>query len=227
VSKKKANHGDEPIMDLILAITSTSWDKDYRIRKKSNRKKYRAALKKLVTKGFIRTHAFINNWLLELFESGEISTLTFHDIIEKLPWSWDKTSEYFDSLEETGMVQYSWDSLGRKTCTLITDVKGRIRQVENMICFYKKYEDHFQMSFFDARKDCFNYHEKLTEWFSKSKELNKISTTVTPVPSSKMDKFIYNLVNLICRSKKEELESELLHFLKQKPLLIYSLERKC
>ncbi len=222
--KKKVNHGNDPIVNLVMAVSHVLVDNDYRIRKKKNKKLYRLALKETVAKGFIRTHAFIINWLLELFELGEISPITFHDIKEKLPWSWDKTREYFDSLEEINIAQYSRDSCGRKTCTLVIDGKYKAKQVENLTCYYKKSECS-QLSITDVRKEYLNYYGKLYEWFSKNAEIDKISSKVTQAASNKTDKFTLDLVNIIGKAKKNGLESDLLQFLKENPLLIYSLER--
>ena len=145
--------------------------------------------------------------------------------MEKLPWSWDKTREYLDSLEEIDIVQYSRDSCGRKICTLVTDGKNRARQVENLICYYKKSEEYSQMSFTDVRRDYLDYYGKLYEWLSKKTETEKMSSKVTQAASNKTDKFIWDLVKIIGKAKKNGLESDLLQFLKENPLLIYSLER--
>ena len=224
--KKKVNHGIDPIVNLVMAVSHILVDNDFRIRKKENKKLYRSALKETVAKGFIRTHAFVTNWLLELYELGEISPVTFHDIMEKLPWAWDKTREYFDSLEDIDiMQQYSRDSRGRKTCTLVIDGKNKARQVENLTCYYKKYEEESQKSFNDVRKEYLKYYGKLYEWFSKNAETEKISSKVKQVTNSKIDKFISNIVTIIGKAKKKELGFNLMQFLKQNPLLIYSLER--
>ena len=223
--KKKVNHGMDPIVNLVMAVSHILVDNDFRIRKKENKKLYRSALKETVAKGFIRTHAFITNWLLELYKLGEISPVTFHYMIDKLPWAWDTTQEYFDSLEEIDVVQYSRDSCGRKTCTLVIDGKYKARQVENLTCFYKKYEEESQKSFIDIRKEYLKYYGKLYEWFSKNAETEKISSKVTQVTNNKTDKFISNIVTIIGKSKKKELGFNLMQFLKQNPLLIYSLER--
>jgi len=219
------NHGIDPTVNLVMMVSHILVDNDFRIRKKENKKLYRSALKETVTKGFIRTHAFIINWLLELYELGEISPVTFHNIMEKLPWSWDKTREYFDSLEENNIIQYSRDSCGRKTCTLVIKGKNKTRQVENLTNFYKKYEEKSQIPFNDVRNEYLNYYGKLYEWFSKKTEMGKMSSKVKQATSDKTDKFISNIVAIIGKSKKKELESDLLQFLKENPLLIYSLER--
>jgi len=223
--KKKVNQSNDPIVKLVMTVSHVLVDNDFRIRKKENRKLFRSALKETVAKGFIRTHAFVNNWLLDLFELGEISPATFHDIMKEMPWSWDKTREYIDSLEEIDIVQYSRDSRGRKTCTLVMDGKHKVRQVENLICYYKKSEEHSQMSFIDVRRDYLDYYGKLSEWFSKKTETEKMALKVTQAASNKTDKFIWDLVKIIGKAKKKGLETDLLQFLKENPLLIYSLER--
>lgn len=195
------NQSNDPIVKLVMAVSHVLVDNDFRIRKKENRKLFRSALKETLSKGFIRTHAFVNNWLLELFELGEISPATFHDIMKELPWSWDKTREYFDSLEEIDIIWYSRDSCGRKSCTLVIDGKYTARQVENLICCYKKYEENSKMSFTDVRKEYLNYYGKLYERFSKNAETEKMSSKVNQATSNKIDKFIFDLINILGKEK--------------------------
>ncbi len=222
---KKRNHKNDPIVTLNLALATILVDNDFRIRKNKNKKLYRTTIKEFAAKGFIRTHAFITNWLFELFEYGEITSLTFHEIMEKLPWSWDKTREYFDYLEEIGIVQYSRDSSGRKVCILTVDEDYKARQVENLVYLYKKYGAHSQVTISDARKEYLRYNKKLNEWQCKNKKVEKMSTEITQATSSKIDKFIFDVTNIISIAEKNELELNLLTFLKKNPLLIYSLKR--
>ena len=127
--------------------------------------------------------------------------------------------------QEIDIIQYSRDSCGRKTCTLIIEGKHKARQVENLTCYYKKYEEKSRIPFNDVRKEYLNYYGKLYVWFNKNTETEKMSSKVTQATSSKIEEFISNIVANIGKSKKKELGFNLMQFLKQNPLLIYSLER--
>lgn len=223
--KKKVNLQNNPTIALNGAIATILIDNDFRIRKKKNRKLYRLTIKEIVAKGYIRTHAFATNWLMGLFEYGEITSLTFHEIMEKLPWSWDKTREYFDSLEEIGIVQFSRDSFGRKICILTIDKEIRSKQVENLVNLYKKNETHSRVTFSEARKEYLKYYEKLNEWYCKNANVGKMSSKVTQTISNKVDKFIFDVTNIISKAREKELRINLLKFLKRNPLLIHSLKR--
>ncbi len=223
--KNSVENNSDPIRTLNGAIVEILADDDIRIRKKKNIVRYKLVLEEVIAKGFIRTHAIVTNWLLELFEYGELRSLTFHELMEKLPWSWDKTREYFDSLEEIGIVQYSRDSQGRKICILTIDNKYRVRQIKNLLEFYKRNGIDSRITISEVRKEYTKYGRKLNEWFCKKHDVKKLSTKITQASSSTVEKFIHNIFNIINRSEEKELKVNLLVFLKENPLLIHSLKR--
>ncbi len=223
--KNNVENNSDPIRILNGAIIEILTDDDIRIRKKKNIVRYKLALEEVVAKGFIRTHAIVTNWLLELFKYGELRSLTFHELKEKLPWSWDKTREYFDSLEEISIVNYSRDSQGRKTCSLTIDNEYRARQIKKLLEFYKRSGIDSRITISEIRKEYTKYGRKLNEWFCKKHDVKKLSIKITQASSSTVEKFIHDITNIITRSEEKELKVNLLEFLKKNPLLIRSLKR--
>ena len=215
----------DSLRDLNRVIALILVDGDSRIRIMENRLNYRSVLHKVVSKGFIRTHAIVTNWLIELFENGETTSLTFHEIMDKLPWSWDTTREYFDSLEEEGIVQYSRDSQGRKICTLTIESESRAKQIDNLLKFSKRNETHSLNTISEARKEFAKYNTKLNEWFCMNYKMNDLSSQIKQAPLSTVEKFIETITKIINISKEEDLRLNLLDFLKQYPLLLYSIRK--
>ena len=212
-------------LNALLSIFSSV--DDFRICREKHRTRYREVIKAIVAKGFIRTHAHIANWVQEIVENGELTALTFHEIVEKSPWEWDKTSEYFDRLEEEGIIQYFRDSQGRKMCCLNIDDQKRNRQINNLLVFYKEKKEDALNNFQKSRKFSFEYNKKLCEWQQMRSKIEQLKPKINQATSSSVKKFISNIAKILNNSTEEDLEDNLLDFLKRNPLMIYSIERRC
>ncbi|MHA1435795.1 MAG: hypothetical protein ACTSO7_18300 [Candidatus Heimdallarchaeota archaeon] len=210
----------DSVDELNLVISELLVDGDIRIRKDKNREKFRKALLAVTSKGYIRTHALITNWLLELFKNGEVSSKTAHEIVEELPWSWDQTVKYLDPLENAGIIKSSRDSQGYKIYSLILKKEIRSKQLTNLIEYYKQsglIKD-------ETPENQSEYFTKLTEWNHKQQIVKQAKNLKQLVPS-KTEKFIHELTSLITKTNEEDLPKQLLVFLKKRPLLIRSIER--
>ena len=212
----------DPIVNLNRIISKLLIKGDNRIRNKKNREEFRNVLQEVASKGFIRTHAFITNSLLELFNQGEISTKTIHDIVKQLPWSWDKTKVYLDSLEQLGMIKYYRDSEGKKTCSLAIDKGNRTRQLTNLLESFKRNIDVEKVTR-EIQKVTFNYNLQLSKWYSKQKKKQQ-AENIKQVESSKIESLINDITSIICNTKKDARPARLLELVKKQPLLIRSLE---
>jgi len=217
---------NNPVRMLNETIARILTDNDHRIRMKKSRDEFKKTLQIVVGNGFIRTHAIITNWVIELFEQGEVSTKTFHELIEQLPWGWDTTREYIDSLKELGIIRYSRDSQGRKICTLNLEEKTKTKQLMNLVEFYKQNGLVEKMNIKDTRNDYTKYYQKLHEWFSKKQIIEQYSKKIKQAPTSTVDRFKHKVITFICGSKEDELRKNLLEYIREQPLLLRSLERR-
>lgn len=199
---------------------------DVRIEEEENRLLFKEALREIVSKGFIRTHAILSNMLQTFFENGELSPITFHELVDDLPWNWDITRSNFDSLLEEGLVQYSRDSKGQLNCELLVENRFRVRQLDNLQKFYKRENQQPLTTIAELRNSITQYSLRLNEWFKRENQISKLKSEIKQAPSHKLEAFERKLANIIIQSNGEELEATLLTFLKQKPLLQYSLERE-
>jgi len=206
--------------ELNLVLSELLVDGDTRIRKKENIEKFRKALQAVTSKGYIRTHALITNWLLELFKQGEVSSKTAHEIVEELPWSWDQATKYLNSLEKAGIVESSRDSHGYKIYSLILKNEKRSKQITNLIEYYKRND----LAKDEKVENQIEYFTKLAEWNNKQK-IVKQAKNIKQVGPSETEKFIHELTSLITNTNEEDLPRQLLIFLKKRPLLIRSIER--
>lgn len=222
---KFAKDENDSIRILNGTIAKILVDNDLRIRKRQNREDFKKILQIVVEYGFIRTHTIIANWLIELFEQGEVSTKTFHELIKDLPWSWDTTKEYIDSLKQLGIIRYSRDSQGRKVCSLNLEKETIAKQLMNLVEFYKRKGLVEIMKIMNARGHYIRYYSKLSEWFNKKTTAEQLSKKIIQAPTSTVDRFIHKVTTFICGSKEDELRKNLLELIKKKPLLLRSLER--
>ncbi|MHA1434396.1 MAG: hypothetical protein ACTSO7_11195 [Candidatus Heimdallarchaeota archaeon] len=206
--------------ELNLVISELLVDGDIRIRKDKNVEKFRKALLAVTSKGYIRTHALITNWLLELFKHGEVSSKTAHEIVEESPWSWDQTAKYLNSLENAGIIKSSRDSQGYKIYSLILKKEKRSKQLTNLIEYYKQ----SGLTKDEKVENQVEYFTKLTEWNHKQQKI-KQAKNIKQVAPSNIEKFIHELTSLITNTNEEDLHEQLLVFLKKRPLLIRSIER--
>ncbi len=217
---EKTHERLDSVDELNLVISELLVDGDIRIRKDKNREKFRKALLAVTSKGYIRTHALITNWLLELFKKGEVSSKTAHEIVEELPWSWDQTAKYLDSLENAGIIKSSRDSQGYKIYSLILKKEKRSKQLTNLIEYYKQNG----LAKDETPENQREYFTKLTEWNNKQQKI-KQAKNLKQVSQGETEKFIHELTSLITKTNEEDLPEQLLILLKKRPLLIRSIER--
>ena len=161
---------------------------------------------------------------MELFRHGENSSKTLHEIIKQLPWSWDQTKRYFDPLEDIGMIKSSRDSEGQKIYYLDVKKKQRARQLTNLIEYFKQ-KGLIWEEISEEKSKYHEYYSKLSEWFDRQKTIQQAKNLKQVLPSV-TEKFIHEITTLIINTQEDDLEQHFVNYLKKRPLLIKSLERR-
>jgi len=227
VSGKVRKQKNDWLTELCELIGHLIAEKDYRIRKKKNKELYSNLLRMIVGKGLIRTHAFLANWLVELHNVGELRAKTIHEMIEQLPWTRDKTQEHLDSLEEEGLLQFSRDSNGRKTCLLnIEDDKQKVRQLANLLWFFKAYPKQSERILPLFYPEYSAYSKSIYEWSHVEKSLAEKTRRYEQASEEEMNTFVKQIGSLAFIENTREFERKLLEMIKWQPLFLYSLKKR-
>ncbi len=211
--------------------------KDYTITKAHNQERLRVAVKELAQKGLIRTHAFYTNWIREIFEHGEITSKTIHEIVGLLPFvSWDQTKKYLDSLTELGLVNYSRDSIGQKVCflpleKLLVDNKTAIPlQLAGLFEFLKNQKQIPVESLSDIRNALNKYYTKQMKLKSLEKEVEEVKKEISCCKRSAVKELAEKLATLYYNNSNQSYDRivDKIKFtlIEEGPSLIYSLKLK-
>ncbi len=208
---------------------------DYKLGKKDNQRDLSQVIKTIAQKGFIRTHAFLVNWMSELFEMGELSSKSLHEICSVLPWSWDQSKKYCDALEESGLLIYSRDATGKKNCCLTLqdffDNKfARISLQELRLFHYLKHQKKMPTSVLvDLKEATRNYYSKLAKYEEKRMKLEKEKKRILPANKQSIEQFAEKIASLYWHSKvgkKTGILKNIESLLMEEPSLVFSLKHK-
>ncbi len=208
---------------------------DYKLVKKNNHRNLSLVIKTIAQKGFIRTHAFLVNWINELFEMGELSSKSLHEIRSALPWSWDQTKKYCDALEESGLLIYSRDATGKKNCCLtledfFNNKFERISLQELRLFHCLKHQKKIpKSSLVDLKKATRNYYSKLAKYEEKREKLEGEKKRILPANKRSIEQLAEKIASMYWHSKvgkKKGILKNIESLLMEEPSLVFSLKHK-
>lgn len=208
-------------------------EQDYKLVKKDNQRDLSLAIKTIAQKGFIRTHAFLVNWTSELFEKGELSSKSLHEICSALPWSWDQTKKYCDALEENGLLIYSRDATGKKNCSLtledfFSNKFARVSLQELRLFHCLKHQKKIPKGVLvDLKEATRNYYSKLAKYDEKREELEDEKKRILPADKQSIEHLAEKIASMYWHSKvgkKTGILKNIESLLMEEPSLVFSLK---
>ncbi len=222
---------ENPLQNLHEKIIYLIQNKDFKITKEKNQRILSEAIKKIAQNGFLRTHAFLHNWLREFFEEGELTSKSLLNIRSSLPWSWDQTKKYFDALERNKVLIYSRDSIGKKICTLtITDHLGEgvnsIPTQELRLFYYLKYQKNIPTDeFANLKSRIGNYYSKLENFEQMKSKVEKEKEKFQSTEMNHIKLLAEEIATFYWHNRtKKGIVNDIEEMLVERPTTIFSLE---
>ena len=213
-------------------ITHLHLEKDLRVRKKKNQEVTRTLIKEIASKGYVRTHAFVTNLVLDFFSTGEIKQKTQVEITDELPWQWDMTSLYLNSLAQERIISFRRNSNSQKVCFLNTEDILKEKpietcQISNLINYYKiKGLENSNIEISEIYSIYLDYYSKLRKLIKLEKNISDLVPKIQLATNTEMDLFINDLTNFYLNRNLKKIDFEgIEQTFNQQPLLIYSLKR--
>lgn len=207
---------------------------DYHMVEKGSRMLVGQLIKTIAQKGFLRTHAFIVNWVEELFKEGELSRKSLQKICSELPWSWDQTKKYCDALEKEGMLTYTRDSTGKKICSLtleaffLGDKTKHSSQLLRLVYFLKHHRRTLpQKQLAQLKGVLTQYYSKVAQLEELKLRIKKAKTWLLPAEEGPLHQLAEEIAKAYWFSRDNSttvIVKRVMKLLAQKPALVFSLQ---